>query len=112
MIDTIRNDDNARLLHITCFNESSPGEMVVNTDFFASKTGTLPPNIRFTRDGNAERAFSNEVRKLILDGQHRHFPDSYPKLREQCRVDGNRNGPVYHYQTLRVQKGICPAKFY
>ena len=52
--------------------------MVIRTDFFALKVGSLPKGFRFSYDRNAERVFSDEVRKFILDGKHRHVPDAYP----------------------------------
>ena len=113
MLDTIKKDTDASLLCICFLRAFEPSRMVIHTDFFALKMAALPANFHFTRGGNAERNFSNRIRKLIKDKQHtRHVPDAYPKRIGQCRVDGNRDGPVFHYHFIKVVDGVCPAKFY
>ena len=86
--------------------------MIVHTDFFGLKVSALPPDFSFTLDRNAEITFSNEVRKLILDREHRNIPDSYSGFPGRCRLDGDRDGSVFHYHTKKIIEGICPARFY
>ena len=79
MLHIIKNDANTSLLHICCLRDLYLKKMVIYSDFFSLKTISLPPDFRFTRARNRERAFRYEMKKLILDKEHRHVQDSCPK---------------------------------
>ena len=112
MLDTIKNDADAGLLYVSCQHDLDPNRMKIHTDFFGLKMTALSPGFRFTHGENAEWTFSSDVRNLVLDGKHRHIPDSYPHHKGYCRVDGNRDGPVFHFTKPYRSYGVCPANFY
>jgi len=124
MLHTIENDANASLLYIDCVNRPSSKfykPKLLHTDFFALKIKALrkgdlhkfrkTATMLDTRKETAETMFTTKMRSVIVKKQHRHLPDAYPLKYGICRVNGNRDGAVFHFQSVNLQNGICPAKF-
>lgn len=127
MLDTIENDVNASLLYIDCFKRPKSALFrnnvrLVHTDFFALKISELSidhlnaqsyfDTVIAAKKITAETMFTERMGLIIEKEQHRHVPDSYPKSFGICRVDGNRDGAVFHFPSVNLQNGICPAKFF
>jgi len=112
LLDTIKNDENAGLLYVSCHPATYPEVRGVQTDFFALKVADNLIDFNTNGSGNSEQFFSDKVKHLILNGQHRHIPDSYQPHYRHCRVDANINGPVVHFHTYKLKNDVCPAKFF
>jgi len=120
MLDTIKNDVDASLLYVECLPHFTPilrNTRKAHTDFFGLKLSALPKGQLLMTGDNAEQLFSRQIAPIIAKGQHRHIPDTFPLIPVFCRVNGNPEGPVFHFQDNNgwvgeVTNGICPATFY
>jgi len=114
LLHNMKNNKNAKLLYVSCRTAQYPEVRGVHTDFFALKVADEPINFDFVLTGkdNAEQNFSDKVNHIILHRQHMPVLNVYPLTEGHCRVDGNSNGPVFHFHIITVENGICPAKFY
>jgi len=116
ILDTITNDADASLLYIDCANSS--GKLLIHTDFFAIKCKSIPSkHLETFVEPNFEFGFTKKMSRIIQQNQHRHVPDAYPKQHHFCRVNGNVNGPIFHYHTHNVsspalENWTCPARFF
>ena len=119
MIDAIKNYVDASLLHV----ERSPYEkqLLRNTNkthvcFFGLKRGASTEGQFLMRGDIEEEIFCQQVLPIIIKGQYRHAPDTFPELRICCRDNGNPQYPVLHFQEdalwfANVAKGVCPVTF-
>ena len=65
---------------------------------------------------NFEFGFTKKMASIIERKEHRYVPGAYPKVSHFCRVNGNTNGPIYHFHTHNgssptLDNWTCPAKF-
>lgn len=116
-LDTIQKDVDASLLYVECFRNLDHVK-ALHTDFFAVKLTSLPPgHLNEKNHWNAEYQFTERMQPLIEKRQHRHIPGAYPKRIHTCRIDGDPDGPVFHFhylkrkETLDLGSGHCPARF-
>ena len=101
ILDTIMNNAEASLLHIECLPHLHPtfrDTRKIHTDFFGLKPSALPEGQLLTTDGNAEEIFTLHMIPIIWRRQHRHIHGTFPLTNSYCRVNGNPDGPVYHFQ--------------
>ena len=118
MMDVMQNDPNATGLLINCssgYYEEEP--IKIHTDFFAVKPEVLPPDafiIPATR--NAERSFTRDIQKDILDkGGARWIPGAHP-IDDICRAGHERkieDTHVIHFHPTEemMSEMKCPIPF-
>lgn len=121
MLDIIKYDDDASLLYIECLPHLLPHRRKIHTDFFAVKISDLDEKELFKVDSmaatlGAEDRFTYQMRPILMFGKHRHVPNAYPLFNVNCRVNGNLDGPVFHFQDdygmiPHIEGGRCPARF-
>jgi len=125
MLEIVKNDADASLLYIDCAISSPDPKPIcpetvnlIHTDFFGLKLGAIPKgHLEKSNAKNAEFGFTKKMASIIDNRQHRHIPGAYPKVHHFCRVNGNPDGPVFHYHSYNVtlpniNNWTCPAKFF
>jgi hypothetical protein len=115
LLDVMQNDPNATALLVNCL--PSNDRPIVQTDFFAIKPGALAPNTFLNSNiNNAERAFTNDIRKDILKvGNHRWIKEASLSA-GICRVGHGialDKTPITHFHQKEelLNDFTCPIPF-
>ena len=113
ILDVMHNDSKATGLLINCASSSA----IIHTDFFGIKPEVLRPDaFLYPVSGNAELAFTHDIRDEILEkGGARWIPGAHP-VREQCRAGQGRSiedTHVVHFHPTKemMNDSTCPIPF-
>ncbi|GFH55266.1 hypothetical protein CTEN210_11742 [Chaetoceros tenuissimus] len=115
LLNVMQNDPNATALLVNCIRSNN--RPIVHTDFFAIQPGALAPNTFLNSTiNNAERAFTNAIRKDILNvGKHRWIKEASPS-QMVCRVGHGialKKTPITHFHQKEklLNNFTCPIPF-